>query len=67
MTSQPDLILCPLCPLCRRRPVDFYLNISPWFCGNDDCLVLCWDPYITRQANLLNSSPMETVEGVPEE
>lgn len=42
----------PHCPRCDQPPVDldfFGLEILPFFCGNPDCDVQCWDPRDTRE------------------
>jgi hypothetical protein len=43
----PDdsVVLAPRCPGCDGPPVDFGFPVIPWFCRNDDCKVLSWDPY----------------------
>jgi hypothetical protein len=32
--------------------------IKPWFCQNDDCNVLAWDPDSTLEENLMDASPV---------
>lgn len=51
-------VKCPLCPVCDSEPM---LPISPMFaqafCPNDDCKVLCWDPWATLDENMLDMQP----------
>ena len=47
-------ILTPRCPLCDRLP-EFAVGPTQAFCGNDDCTLLCWDPSLSLDANLLDA------------
>lgn len=52
-TNPNDLgIRCPVCPMCGAFPTFAWVELVPWFCPNDDCNVLAWDPYSTAQENL---------------
>jgi hypothetical protein len=33
-------------------------SLVPWFCNNDECDVLGWDPYSTLEENLMDASPV---------
>jgi hypothetical protein len=48
-------IQCPTCPLCGSQPAFTLPGLTPWFCSNDDCNVLGWDPYSTLDENLLDA------------
>jgi len=48
-------ILTPRCPLCDSLPVMVFGAGTQAFCGNDDCALLCWDPSLSLDANLLDS------------
>jgi hypothetical protein len=36
-------IKTPLCPLCGQPPALIVFD-RQWFCGNEECKTLCWDP-----------------------
>jgi hypothetical protein len=55
-------ILCPNCPVCGQPPTLALAGMSQWFCGTDGCVVLCWEPYSTLEANLLHASPATVTE-----
>jgi hypothetical protein len=46
------------CPVCSGPPAFGPTPWTPWFCGNDDCEVLGWDPYATLEENLMNAGPV---------
>ena len=46
--------LTPDCPLCSHPP-KFIVGITQAFCGNDACSLLCWDPTLTLDENLLHA------------
>jgi hypothetical protein len=48
---------CLVCPVCGAPPVFATLNLTPWFCGTEDCIVLSWDPYSTLEENLMDAAP----------
>lgn len=39
-----EIILTPRCPVCDQPPAISGPWLATWFCGNDDCTVLSWDP-----------------------
>jgi hypothetical protein len=45
-------IKCPYCPVCGAEPVFSMVGITPWFCPNDDCRAVAWDPFATALRNL---------------
>ena len=47
-------ILTPRCPLCDEPP-KFTVGITQAFCGNDACTLLCWDPSLSLDANLMDA------------
>lgn len=55
-------IACPTCPVCDSPPLAVAANVVPWFCPNDDCLVFGWDPYSTRDENLLDDEAVRFEE-----
>jgi hypothetical protein len=60
-------IKCPYCPVCGREPILDWVNITPWFCPNNDCRVFGWDPYVSAKVNLENATEIaETIENWPE-
>jgi hypothetical protein len=59
--NDDDIPYTLFCPLCGAPPAVASLNLTPWFCSNDDCDVLAWDPYSTLQENLMNAAPVEIV------
>lgn len=67
METSRSQIVCPSCPLCSGPPSFNWAELTPWFCPNEECDVLAWDPYSTLQENLTDARPIEYVEGVPEE
>jgi hypothetical protein len=57
-------ILTPRCPLCDQPPALALPGFTQWWCGNDDCTILCWNPSLTLDENLLDTGfvklpPME--------
>jgi hypothetical protein len=49
-------ILTPRCPLCGHLPVMMLGGGTQAFCGNDDgCPLICWDPSLSLDANLLDA------------
>jgi hypothetical protein len=57
-------ILTPDCPLCGRPP-QLIAGATQAFCGNDACTLLCWDPTLSLDANLLDAGVVrwEPTEG----
>jgi len=52
-TDPNDLgIKCAQCPMCGTFPSFAWVELTPWFCPNEDCSVLAWDPYSTARENL---------------
>jgi len=56
-------VKCPLCPVCDSEPL-FPINpaLAQAFCSNDDCLVLTWQPWESREKNLLDAAPVTITE-----
>lgn len=48
-------LLTPHCPLCDWPPVMMLPGGIQAFCGNDDCTLLCWNPSLSLDANLLDA------------
>ena len=48
-------ILTPRCPLCDQPPAIMLPGATQAFCGNDDCTLLCWNPFASLDANLLDA------------
>jgi hypothetical protein len=58
-------VKCPYCPVCSGPPAFAWAEITPWFCINDDCDVLGWDPYSTLEENLTDAAPVRHfIDGV---
>lgn len=55
-------IKTPACPVCSGPPSFNWAEITPWFCINDDCDVLAWDPYSSLEENLMNAGTAEIHE-----
>ena len=51
-------IKCPTCPICGSEPLFILPGILPWFCPQDACDVLAWDPYSTLEENLTDAQPV---------
>jgi hypothetical protein len=51
-------VKCPKCPVCGAEPVLSWPTITPWFCPNEECDVLGWDPYSTLAENLMDAAPV---------
>lgn len=47
-------ILTPRCPLCDGPP-QFIVGGTQAFCGNDDCVLLMWNPALSLDGNLLDA------------
>lgn len=58
-------IKCPTCPVCGSAPLPLSIELGQAFCSSDDCNVLAWDPYDTKEANLFNSAYAEIDGEVP--
>jgi hypothetical protein len=66
VTNQPihddgDLIKTWRCPLCGGRAMFESLTLVPWFCMDDRCDVLGWDPYSTLEENLMDAAPVQVI------
>ncbi|HZA23563.1 MAG TPA: hypothetical protein VFA32_13350 [Dehalococcoidia bacterium] len=48
-------IRCPFCPVCGHPPLFIYPGLAQTFCSNDDCNVLCWNPWEPAAANLADT------------
>lgn len=59
MTSPFDEPLTIVCPVCSSPPVGGLLFITPWFCPNDACMCLAWDPYASLEDNLTDAAPLQ--------
>lgn len=46
---------CLTCPLCDGPPALAWPVLTPWFCVNDDCEALAWDPYSSLAENLMDA------------
>lgn len=55
MTDRDKKILCPTCPLCGSSPSFAWVELTPWFCPDEDCDALAWDPYATLAENLMDA------------
>lgn len=53
MTTQSE-IKCPTCPVCGAPPMPMSIQLGQAFCTNEDCNVLAWDPYSTKDQNLFD-------------
>jgi hypothetical protein len=53
---------CFHCPVCGAEAALSTLNLTPWFCSNDDCDVLAWDPYSSLEENLTDARPISVTE-----
>lgn len=62
MRPQRERILCPTCPVCSGWPAFAWVELTPWFCVNDECDVLAWDPYSSLDENLLDVAAAEPFE-----
>lgn len=60
-----DEVKCPLCPVCDSEPVLIHPMLAQAFCSNDDCEVLCWDPWVSLDENLLDMAPAIVTENEP--
>lgn len=50
-----DTLSCLTCPLCGAPPALAWPSLTPWFCTNEDCDALAWDPYSTLAENLMDA------------
>lgn len=37
--------------MCGSFPTFAWVELTPWFCPNDNCEVLAWDPYSSAHEN----------------
>jgi hypothetical protein len=54
-----------VCPMCGGAPLLATPELIPWFCVNDDCIALAWDPYSTLE-ELLTDARHVTETHAPE-
>lgn len=54
-TNDRDELQCLTCPLCGSQPAMAWAELTPWFCRNEDCDALAWDPYSTLEENLMDA------------
>jgi hypothetical protein len=45
-------LACPCCPLCGEPPFLVLVGAVQAFCGNEDCMVLSWNPSRCAEENL---------------
>ena len=45
MSGQPVGLYCPVC----EQSAVIVVSEAQAFCGNDECVVLAWDPRLTRE------------------
>ena len=50
-----EQIKSPNCPVCGAEPLPMSILLGQGFCSNDDCNMLTWDPYSTKETNLFNA------------
>lgn len=71
MTEQPtsfptDRAKCPKCPMCGSTPAFIWPGLAQSFCENEDCNVLCWNPWEPASANLNDLHPAIVTMDPPE-
>jgi len=52
-------ILTPCCPLCEELPMAIFGGGTQAFCGNGDCTLICWNPSLSLDANLLDAGVIQ--------
>jgi hypothetical protein len=55
-------IKCPYCPICGAEPILATINVSPWFCPNEDCNCLAWDPYIPAVQSVASRYKLDLID-----
>lgn len=66
-TNDRDELQCLTCPLCGTQPHFMIPQLTPWFCPNEDCDALAWDPYSTLAENLMDARHARVfIDGVEE-
>lgn len=45
--TEAEKVLTPKCPACDAPP-QIKVGNEQWFCGNDDCELLMWNPQESR-------------------
>jgi hypothetical protein len=59
-------VKCPRCPVCDSEPaMGIHPMLAQAWCWNDDCQVLCWDPWVSLDENMLDMSPAIVTENEP--
>lgn len=58
-------IICSRCPVCGGPPALEITGITPWFCIDDDCIVLGWDPFSSLADNLENAQSVDITDRRP--
>jgi hypothetical protein len=56
-----DSIKTARCPICGGLPMFESPTLIPWFCMDDRCDVLGWDPYSTLDENLMDAAPVQVI------
>jgi hypothetical protein len=52
MANQENEIRCPTCPMCGAEPPYIIPALAQAICPNEDCPVVLWVPWQTKEANL---------------
>ena len=52
-----DTLPTPHCPLCGHPPVMVFGTQA--FCGNDDCILILWNPSVSLDENLLDAGVVQ--------
>jgi hypothetical protein len=55
-------ILCPRCPLCDRPPLFIVDGSVQAFCGNASCEIMCWNPTVSLDENLMSVGKVRIIE-----
>lgn len=59
--ERDDVLKTLVCPMCSAEPVLAAPMLTPWFCTNEECECLAWDPYSTLAENLTDAAPVQWI------
>lgn len=62
MSNQDDKVLCPRCPLCGAEPPYIIPTLAQAICPSDDCPVILWEPWASKDANLASMGKIRVFE-----
>lgn len=60
--SADDIIKCPTCPLCGSEPPYIIPLLAQAICPSEECPVILWVPWDSKEANLADMGKVRLFE-----